>query len=940
MSSSFPPQTKLGRYEIRSQLGAGGMGEVYLARDTQLDRLVALKILPATVAHDAQRFPRFLQEARAASALSHPNAAHIYEIGESESPNGNVHFIAMEFVEGQALDALIGGRPLSTTQLLDIASQIADALDEAHSKRIIHRDIKSSNIMVTPRGRVKVLDFGLAKVTASTTDPEVRSDSELATRVKTTPGVVMGTVNFMSPEQALGRELDHRTDIFSVGVVLYHMATGRLPFSGETVTETIDHIAHSQPEAVARFNYNIPTELEIIIKKALRKDRGERYQTIHDLLVDLRNVRHELEVSDSSDRRIPSTPNTSQSSVTVLSTPTVYEAGTTHEVTTAHTTSSAEYIVGEIKRHKTGAVLIAALLVVVAVIAAIGIYKLKRNDAVAAVTGSSRTTVSSNMKLTRLTSNGKALQGAISPDGKLLVYEINDGGKQSLWIKQIATGSNAQIVAPTEIEIFRETFSPDGNYVYYQATDDANPSGALFQVPSIGGTPRKVLSSIDGPIGFSADGSRFAFVRSDSANTGEDQLIVANADGSNEQKLATRKGDIFFDAGGPGWSPDGKTISAGCGSYAGGFHLSLCAIDAGSGEMREITKHKFKDVGRSVWLKDGSAILVNATSDGEVFSQIWLISYPDGTARRITNDLTDYSGTSLTTDSSALVSVQYDVTASLWVAPIEAPESGKQISTGKFDGLQGLTWGSDNRIQITTLASDNNDIVSLNPDGSDLRQLTSDIAEDQNPTESPNGKYIVFTSWRGGFPSVWRMDVDGSHPTQLTNGQEDYAPKFSPDGQWVIFSSWRTGRQTLWKIKFDGGQPIQITEKYTTQGIYSSDGKFIACFHKQEQPGLPRQILILPADGGDPLKKFDLPSSVLPSHTLRWSPDNRAILYVDGAGGTANIWSQSLDGSAPKRITNFKDMGVDSFTFSPDGKSIAIVRVAVRSDAVLLKDFY
>jgi len=266
------------------------MGEVYLARDTQLDRLVALKILPATVAHDAQRFPRFLQEARAASALSHPNAAHIYEIGESESPNGNVHFIAMEFVEGQALDALIGGRPLSTTQLLDIASQIADALDEAHSKRIIHRDIKSSNIMVTPRGRVKVLDFGLAKVTASTTDPEVRSDSELATRVKTTPGVVMGTVNFMSPEQALGRELDHRTDIFSVGVVLYHMATGRLPFSGETVTETIDHIAHSQPEAVARFNYNIPTELEIIIKKALRKDRGERYQTIHDLLVDLRNV--------------------------------------------------------------------------------------------------------------------------------------------------------------------------------------------------------------------------------------------------------------------------------------------------------------------------------------------------------------------------------------------------------------------------------------------------------------------------------------------------------------------------------------------------------------------------------------------------------------------------------------------------------------------------
>jgi len=220
------------------------MGEVYLARDSQLDRLVAIKVLPSLVARDQQRLHRFLQEARAASALNHPNAAHIYEIGEAETNAGKIHFIAMEYVEGQPLDALIGGRPMANTQLVDIASQIADALDEAHGKGITHRDIKSSNIMVTPRGRVKVLDFGLAKVVGPVADGKVGSDSELATRVKTTPGVVMGTVNYMSPEQALGREVDHRSDIFSFGVVLYQMATGRLPFFGETVTETIDHISH------------------------------------------------------------------------------------------------------------------------------------------------------------------------------------------------------------------------------------------------------------------------------------------------------------------------------------------------------------------------------------------------------------------------------------------------------------------------------------------------------------------------------------------------------------------------------------------------------------------------------------------------------------------------------------------------------------------------
>src|SRR2546421_4144014 len=277
---TFDSGARLGRYEIRSKIGEGGMGEVYLARDTQLDRDIALKILPLAVAGDPQRLHRFVQEARAAAGLSHPNIAHIYEIGES----GGAQFIAMEYVEGTALDKKIGGRPLAIGELLDIAIQITDALDEAHAKGITHRDIKSSNIMITPRGRVKVLDFGLAKVTQAAANPDQISDSEVATRVKTSPGVVMGTVNYMSPEQASGKEVDNRTDIWSVGVVLYEMVTGHLPFEGATPSHVIVAILEKEPLPLSAHVPKVPEALDWIGTETLTKDAAERTQTARELM--------------------------------------------------------------------------------------------------------------------------------------------------------------------------------------------------------------------------------------------------------------------------------------------------------------------------------------------------------------------------------------------------------------------------------------------------------------------------------------------------------------------------------------------------------------------------------------------------------------------------------------------------------------------------------
>ncbi|HVN05770.1 MAG TPA: protein kinase [Bryobacteraceae bacterium] len=295
MAESLSAGAVVAHYRIVSRLGAGGMGEVYLAEDLNLERPVALKILLSEMAHDTDRMRRFVQEAKTASALSHPNVARVFEIGEA----GGVSFLAMEYIEGQTLASRISGAPLPLAEALDIAIQVTDALDAAHSKGIVHRDIKPANIMIGPRGHVSVLDFGLAKMNAGGAGS---SFSRAATQFLTDPGMVMGTVHYMSPEQALGREADARSDLFGLGVVLYEMATGRLPFSGANATELLLQILHAQPEAMARFNYETPVELERIVRKCLEKDRDRRYQTARDLMVDLESLQRTYAPASGADK--------------------------------------------------------------------------------------------------------------------------------------------------------------------------------------------------------------------------------------------------------------------------------------------------------------------------------------------------------------------------------------------------------------------------------------------------------------------------------------------------------------------------------------------------------------------------------------------------------------------------------------------------------------
>jgi Tol biopolymer transport system component len=549
-------------------------------------------------------------------------------------------------------------------------------------------------------------------------------------------------------------------------------------------------------------------------------------------------------------------------------------------------------------------------------------------------------------KITRITTSGKALEAAISPDGKWVVYAQKDGGQQSLWMRQTATNSTIQIVPPADVQIGRETFSPDGNYVYYFVTDASNPSGVLYQAPTIGGSSRKILSGIASPITFSPDGKQIAFIRNDEVATTEDQLIVANADGTGERKLAARKGDSWFGyPTGCGWSPDGRVIACSGGHNKTQFVQAVILTDAETGEEKDLDKIAFYDLGRISWLRDGGAFIVNAADASSQFDQLWSVAYPTGDAHRITNDLMEYGGTSLTADSSAMVSVQNDVTANIWTAPIGDLMHPKQITSGKLEGAAGisggLSWTPDGRIVYASLSSGNADIWVMKSDGTEQKQLTSDVAVDVDPVASRDGRSIVFASNRSGNTGLWRMDLDGSNLRQLSD-LDDHKPQISADSKWIIFDSWRSARRSLWKMPIDGGEAVQLTDKFTSSCGIAPDSSSIACFYRaDDRSGSPWRIMVLPFSGGAPLKTYDVsvPDTLPLDASLSWTSDLKALTYVTSAGGIANLWSQSVDGGAPKKLTDFKENGVWRYALSNDNKEMAFSRGSSTSDVVLFKDF-
>jgi serine/threonine protein kinase/dipeptidyl aminopeptidase/acylaminoacyl peptidase len=883
-------------YKVLAKLGGGGMGVVYEAEDLKLGRHVALKFLPAEMENDAQALDRLQREARAASALNHPNICTIYEINEHEGR----HFIVMELLEGVTLDKRIASRAFPLQQLLDLAIQISDALDTAHVKRILHRDIKPANIFLTERGQAKILDFGLAKLAGSRRVAEPAGvAATLDSAHLTSPGSTVGTIAYMSPEQALGEELDARSDLFSFGVVLYEMATGTLPFAGATTAALFDGILHKTPVSPLQLNRALPVELERIIEKLLEKDRDLRYQTAAELRADLKRLKRDIDSGSAaavpvvSSRRVP--------------------------------------IAEGARSHKLGVGVMAFIGAVVLAAAAYGIFALLHRP---------RPAPFQSMSISKLTDSGNAFMAAISPDGKYVVHVVEDAGQRSLWMRHIPTNSVTQIVPPSETLYTGLTFSPDGNYIYYARIEKERPDlGLLYQIPVLGGAPRLLVTDIDSRISFSPDGRRFSFLRNSSQRR-TTAVLIADADGSHEQTMAELSFPETF-GGHPSWSPDGKTIAVM--DYFGqktGELGEFVALDAATGRKTPIAPiSRVGQVLGASWLPDGSGLLVASNGPATNWTtQIALVSYPAGEFRRVTNDLNRYAdAVSTTRDGRSLVTVANENSNNIWVMPASGTTAqAAQVSSGKAEATS-LDWTADGRILSFTSGSQRFEFNLRKSDGTGKTTILSETPPAFQPSACGDGRHIVFTGVRSqNGETIWRMDSGGGNLKELTSGPANQTPICSPDGQWVAYIA-LVDNGNLWRIPIEGGTATRLSPLTGYALAVSSDGKMVAFTSIEGTvPNIRNLWTIVPSNGGAPL--YTLKADVRAARGLRFTPDGKSLAYVVDERGVSNLWAMPLTGGEPKQLTDFKSDLIFDFAWSRDGKLLALSRGKVSRDVVLLTD--